>query len=614
MIVADMYRAAARLFIPKGQLNGILFLQGAATIIELVGLVALLPVLQYIQYQGDLAALTRQFREWRWLTDIHAAIGLPVTLAGLLGACFVLLVIRQGLTYLRLRVTAEIMQRSIAITRCRMFEDHLHADAGYLDRQTVGQVVNDMTVELPRAADFMFSHVVFLGIVGIIGFYLLGLLALSATMTLTALAVFGAAFVFLRRQIGQAEQVGQRMTRANQDMGGFIVERLPLTRFIRLKGMERTEIGVMAALNERQKSTLVRLQLLMANVEVIMEPLVVGAAFVFLYVSVAVLEAPLSSIGVFLVVVMRLLPVIKALARTRQLMKSLAPSYEAVSARLAQAQAAREATGGSTPISGVTRGIDFASVGFKYREDGPPALDGLTISIPAGAMTAIVGPSGAGKSTLVDMIPRLRRPDSGRIEIDGVSIDEFDVSALRRAIAYVPQVPQIFDVGIAEHIRYGRPEATFDEIVAAARLAGADEFIRALPQGYETRCGPGGQALSGGQRQRLDLARALARRAPILILDEPSSSLDAESEHRLRLALERIRENCETTMIVIAHRLSTVIMADQIAVMAKGAVIAQGRHQQLLAMNGWYAEAFRRQTEFDDAEHAERPRAARTRA
>jgi ABC-type multidrug transport system fused ATPase/permease subunit len=210
------------------------------------------------------------------------------------------------------------------------------------------------------------------------------------------------------------------------------------------------------------------------------------------------------------------------------------------------------------------------------------------------------------------MLPRLRRPDSGAIEIDGTGLDQFDVAALRRGIAYVPQQPQLFDVTVAEHIRYGKPDASFDEIVAAAGLAGADEFIRALPGGYDARCGAGGQSLSGGQRQRLDLARALVRRAPILILDEPSSSLDAESEHRLRLALEQIRERHDTTMIVIAHRLSTVAMADRIAVMGRGELLAEGRHQELMAMNGWYAEAFRRQTQFESA--PDRPRQARASA
>ena len=210
-------------------------------------------------------------------------------------------------------------------------------------------------------------------------------------------------------------------------------------------------------------------------------------------------------------------------------------------------------------------------------------------------MTALVGPSGAGKSTLIDLLPRLREYQSGEILFDGVPQREFDSASLRRAISFAPQTPQIFNVTIAEHIRYGWPEASMDDVRIAARLAQAADFIEALPDGYKTMLGEGGGHFSGGQRQRIDLARAVVRRAPILVLDEPTANLDADAEGMFREALEKLRRETEITIIIIGHRLSTVMSADQIAVLESGRVTETGSHAELIASGGWYARAYMRQ-------------------
>jgi ABC-type multidrug transport system fused ATPase/permease subunit len=211
-------------------------------------------------------------------------------------------------------------------------------------------------------------------------------------------------------------------------------------------------------------------------------------------------------------------------------------------------------------------------------------------------MTALVGPSGGGKSTLIDILVLLRRPAAGRVTIDGRDSRDYALDSLRRAVAYVPQAPQLFDVTAAEHIRYGRADASEAELREAAQRAGALAFLDAAPEGFALRLGEGGARLSGGQRQRLDLARALVRRAPILLLDEPTSNLDADSEHAVLDVLKRLRADKAATMIVIAHRLATVAMADQIVVLDGGRVAARGTHRELVAAGGWYAEAFARQS------------------
>jgi ABC-type multidrug transport system fused ATPase/permease subunit len=323
--------------------------------------------------------------------------------------------------------------------------------------------------------------------------------------------------------------------------------------------------------------------------------MVVLAGLIILYFSVEIFHMSLAKTGIFIFVLLRLMPYTKDIFNSRQALAGFSGSLFRVVSLLQEAQKARRIHGGNRKDLNVAHGIHFEDISFGYTSQEQKVLKDVNLFFPAGKMTALVGRSGAGKSTLVDLIPRLRVPAQGRIMIDDIPVEEFDLSTLRRSIAFVSQEGFLFNDTIENNIRYCKPEAALKNIREAAEMAYADFFIQELPEGYRTLVGERGTRLSGGQRQRIILARALLQKTRILILDEPTSFLDSESERYIQMAMERIRAQSQITMIIIAHRLSTIKSADQIVVLDKGRVVECGSHSSLMHEDAWYAEMIRMQ-------------------
>jgi subfamily B ATP-binding cassette protein MsbA len=241
-----------------------------------------------------------------------------------------------------------------------------------------------------------------------------------------------------------------------------------------------------------------------------------------------------------------------------------------------------------TPFATFSREIRFADVQFSYEQE--PVLHGVDLTVRRGQVVALVGASGAGKSTLVNLLPRFFDPTAGRVTLDGVDVRDMTLVDLRRQLALVTQETMLFDDTVAANIAYGDRTADRERVVAAARAAFADDFVRQLPAGYDSRVGESGSSLSGGQRQRLAIARAIYKNAPILILDEATNQLDSESESLVQSALSNLMQG--RTTLVIAHRLSTVVRADQIVVLDQGRIVEQGTHAELLERGGAYRKLY----------------------
>lgn len=287
------------------------------------------------------------------------------------------------------------------------------------------------------------------------------------------------------------------------------------------------------------------------------------------------------------------MPVVQGIITKLQAIQGSLGSVEILEGRFDAMKKSLEKDMGTKDLDRLRKSILLSNVSYRYPSGINDSLKGVDVEFKANEVTAIVGPSGSGKSTLIDLLPCLRLPTKGLISIDGVNIKEFTLKSIRQMMSYVSQYPQIFNGTVKNHILYGKVNASDNEVLVAARLAGAEDFINQLPQGFYTVIGEDAIKLSGGQKQRLDIARALVRRAPILILDEPASNLDAASDKKFKEVITRIRKETNTTVVIVSHRLKSISDSDNIIVLNQGIVESTGCHSELLGKNGWYAKAWK---------------------
>ncbi|MEI6083116.1 MAG: ABC transporter ATP-binding protein [Verrucomicrobiota bacterium] len=521
--------------------------------------------------------------EWTWPQAVGVAVLLPLAMAAR-GVC----------DFLGTYLMNWVGLRAVMDLRVRMF-DHLQRlsldyFSGKRSGELMSRVTNDSGVVQQGIAnvieDVIKEPVTLLSVLG-------WLLWMDWRLTLAGLVLFPLCIVPIV-VYGRRTRKASRSAQENQaNLLTVLQEAIAGLRVIRAFGMEERETEEFRVICRnffRQRMRVVR-------AKAISTPLIemvagLGGSLVFLYAFYMGMEG--SKLIAFGLGLFMLYAPVKKLSRVHLQIQETLAAAERIFQLLDQQPTVVEATQ-PKELPRFSRSLEFDHVTFHYAEAGDGrdtmVLDDIHVQIPAGSLVAVVGASGAGKTTLFNLIPRFYDPIRGAVRVDGADIREFSFKSLRAQIGLVTQETFLFNDTIATNIGYGKPGATRDEIIEAAKLAHAHDFIMQMPQQYETFTGDLGVKLSGGQRQRLSIARALVKNPPILLLDEATNALDTESERVVQAALDDLMWGSSKraiTMLVIAHRLSTVQHANLILVLDKGRVAQQGTHEQLIARAGTY--------------------------
>jgi len=472
--------------------------------------------------------------------------------------------------------------------RSGIFKQLLSVSYSFLDAHQSGQLLNTLNNETWQTS-YALSTLVGLVITACtIAVFTILLLLISWQLTFLvaiAMVLISITIQFLTREV---RNLGQQAVQANATLTNQMLEGLTGMKVIRAFSHEPYEQKRFDRSSEAVRTTFTKLELVSGAVGPLSEVL---AAVMLVCILVIGLQDrdTLPTLLTFIFILYRLQPQVKQFDSARVGLLAVTASVKDVLSLLDRSDKPYIHSG-TIPFQGLKHDIAFKEVTFSYHAGEKPALQNISLSIPRSQTTALVGPSGAGKSTLINLICRFYDPTQGEILIDGLPLAQLQLADWRRQIAIVSQDIHMFSTTVRENIAYGQLEATESEIIAAASLANADEFIRQLPQGYETKVGDRGIRLSGGQRQRVALARAIIRDAELLILDEATNALDSVSETLIQEAINTFSQN--RTVIVIAHRLSTIEKADQIIVLEQGKVVEQGSLQHLLQREGLFSRLY----------------------
>jgi subfamily B ATP-binding cassette protein MsbA len=508
-------------------------------------------------------------------------------------AILVVYVLKGLGSYLSSYLMADVGQRVVRDVRNDLFRHMLGQSAAFFSLQTTGRLMARIMSDVGQLqrvvsdtiGDLTRESLTLVAFTGVLVYYdaRLALVCLTgAPLVVYPLVQFG------RR----VRRTSRRSQEALEQMSHVTAEALTGHRIVQAFGAEPREATKFTQSSSRFYRTTMKVTSVLSLLPPLME-LVGGVAFVLaLWYGSREIAAGRLSTGEFAACIAALFMMYapaRKLSRVNADLQQAAAAAERVFEILDTHSEVRDRPG-AVPMRPFSREIELRDVRFTYNGGEAFTLNGVSFTVRAGQTLAIVGRSGAGKTTLVNLVPRFYDPTGGSILIDGTDTREVAVSSLRSQIGIVTQETVLFDDTIASNIAYGRPSATRADIEAAARAAHAHEFIVGLDQGYDTMIGERGQRLSGGQRQRIAIARAILRYSPILVLDEATSSLDAESESLVQEALSNLMTN--RTSFVIAHRLSTVRRADVIVVLDEGRIVESGRHEDLVTRGGPYAKLY----------------------
>jgi ATP-binding cassette subfamily B protein len=515
-------------------------------------------------------------------------------------AALAIAIIGAIFSYAEKYLTTSVGQWVMHDLRRTLYSHVQRLSLSYHDHKQTGDLISRVTSDIDAVQSFLASGLLsgvinILTLVGMVGvmFYL------NWSFTLIALSVAPVLFVVVYSYTRRIKQAAREVRKKEGEMVSVIQEVLTSIRVVKAFGREEYEQHRLEEESLESVELALRARSLKAKLSPIVEIIVaIGTSMVLWFGGRMVLDSTLSagSLVVFIFYLGKMYKPMQELSKMTDSYSKALVGYERIQEVLATDGEVKDLPG-SRPAPPFKGRIEFEKVNFGY-EPNVLVLRDITFRVEAGQVMALVGPTGAGKTSIISLIPRFYDPASGAVKMDGRDIRRYTQKSLRQQISFVLQETLLFHAPVWKNIEYGKPGATRAEIVRAAQLANAQEFIEKMPQGYDTMIGERGVTLSGGQRQRIAIARAVIRDSPILILDEPSTGLDAETEKLVFEALDHLMEG--KTSIVIAHRLSTIRRADIILVVKDGMIVQSGKHEELIQSGGLYSELYQLQCAIDD--------------
>ena len=560
-----------------------------AAVMEGFGVGLLVPLLSLL-LGGEGATPMRPIRWMQTALPGHSAAYYIMVFCGLvLGA----IITKNAILYLSLFLAARLKRRISVNLRNALYRKVHNAELSLFEQRTAGELTNVCFSEAARTAAII-DLLLLIGQRGSIGFfYLIALLIISWPLTLITVVLAGAIGMIVGGLHRRLSSAGREITEANQRLFSCLMESFAGVRVIRASNSQGRELERFHKVNENQaaveQKTSVYNSLMLPVTETVAVAgamLIIGVAYYFFVRTGLMLSSYLLAFGFIL---LRILPLVNQLYSFQGHVLYLAPGVKEVEKWLAEPEYPKRPFG-QAEFTGVKEAVRFEQVGYAY-PNGTQALKEVSFAMRAGQTVALVGTSGSGKSTLATLLLRLRQPAQGRITVDGVDYWGFATESWHRWTGVVEQEAFLFHDTMTRNISYGCPGATAEDIQKAVRTAHLEDVLTGLPDGLETVVGERGTMLSGGQRQRLAIARAIVRNPKLLILDEATSALDNLSERQVQSALEEAVQG--RTVLVIAHRLSTVRNADHIVVLEQGRVAEQGSWDELVARKGVFEKFVR---------------------